>query len=80
MAKLTSKQRNSLPDSSFAIPSERKYPLNDASHRKNAKARASEMEDKGEISAKTEKMIDRKADSRMPHEKFHDAMAAKLTK
>lgn len=80
MAKLTSKKRNALPDSAFAIPSERKYPLNDASHRRNAKSRASEMEDKGEITAKTEKMIDRKADSRMPHEKFHDAMAAKLTK
>lgn len=79
MGKLTSAERSSLPSSEFAIPSERKYPLNDASHRRNAKARASEMENKGGISIKTEKMIDRKANSRLPHEKFHDAMAKKLT-
>lgn len=78
MAKLTSKQRSNLPDSDFAIPSERKYPINDASHRRNALARASEMENKGVISAKTEKMIVRKA-HKMPHEKFHDKMAEKLT-
>lgn len=80
MAKLTTKERNALPAKDFAIPSERKYPIEDASHRKNAKARASEMEDKGDISKSTESKIDAKADNRMPHEKFHDEMAAKLTK
>ncbi len=62
MARLTAAKRNALPSSDFAIPSERKYPINDASHRKNAKARASEMAGKGRISGKTESMIDRKAD------------------
>lgn len=80
MAKLTSKERNALPDSAFAIPSERKYPINDASHRQNAKARASEMENKGIISSKTEKKIDAKADHREAHEKMHDAMAKQLMK
>ena len=80
MAKLTSKERDALPDSAFAIPSERKYPINDASHKRNAKARASEMENKGVISSKIKSMIDKKADSRMSHEKFHDAMSDKLTK
>ena len=61
MAKLTTKQRNALPSSEFAIPSERKYPINDASHKKNAKARASEMKNKGVISASTKSKIDSKA-------------------
>lgn len=42
MAKLTSKHRKSLPDSSFAEPGERKYPINDESHARNALARVSE--------------------------------------
>ena len=41
MAKLSSSQRNSLPTSDFAIPSERKYPVNDASHARNALSRVS---------------------------------------
>jgi hypothetical protein len=50
-----------LPNSEFAIPSERKFPINDKAHAKNAKARASEMENKGRISQSTEKKIDTKA-------------------
>lgn len=42
MARLTSKQRKSLPKSSFAIPSQRKYPINDASHARNALARVAQ--------------------------------------
>jgi hypothetical protein len=42
MTKLTAKARKALPDSDFAIPSERKFPLNDASHAANAKARATQ--------------------------------------
>ena len=41
MAKLTSKQRNALPNSSFAGPG-RSYPIEDASHARNALARASQ--------------------------------------
>jgi hypothetical protein len=63
MAKLKSKARNALPDSKFAMPGERKYPVNDASHAKNAKARASEMEHKGKISSSTKSKIDSKADA-----------------
>jgi hypothetical protein len=61
MAKLTTKARNKLPASDFALPKERKYPLNDKNHAKNAKSRASEMENKGTISRSTEKKIDAKA-------------------
>jgi hypothetical protein len=42
MAKLSSKKRNSLKTSSFAIPSERKYPIHDLAHARNALARVSQ--------------------------------------
>jgi hypothetical protein len=61
MSKLGAKQRDQLGNSEFGIPSERKYPLNDKSHAANAKARASEMANKGKISSSTEAKIDTKA-------------------
>ncbi len=42
MARLTAAERRALPDSAFAIPSERKYPEEDAGHAKAALARAGE--------------------------------------
>jgi len=42
MAKLTSAQRNALPDSAFAGPN-RSYPINDASHARNALSRVSQF-------------------------------------
>lgn len=62
MAKLTSKQRNKLPDSKFSLPKERKYPVDTPERAANAKARASEMENKGKISPATKAKIDAKAD------------------
>jgi hypothetical protein len=62
MAKLTTKQRNKLPKKEFALPSERKYPMPDKSHAKNAKARASQMEKKGKLSSAEKSKIDAKAD------------------
>ena len=41
MAKLTSKERGKMAKSTFAIPSERKYPIPDRSHGANALARSS---------------------------------------
>lgn len=38
MAKLTSKSRNSLPSSDFALPG-RRYPIEDKAHARNALAR-----------------------------------------
>jgi len=70
MAKLTTKQRNALPDSAFALPSQRKYPIMDESHRKNAKARASQQANKGNISAATKSKIFKKADIGM-HKGHH---------
>lgn len=36
---LTTKQRNELPDSKFALPKDRKYPIPDEVHARNALAR-----------------------------------------
>lgn len=60
MAKLTSKQRNKLPNSSFAGP-DRSYPVNDKSHAANAKARASQAVNSGRMSKSEESRIDSKA-------------------
>lgn len=40
MAKLDAASRNALPTSDFALPEERKFPVNDRSHGVNALARA----------------------------------------
>ncbi len=42
MSKLSSKTRNALPDSDFAEPGERKYPVPDANHARNALARVAQ--------------------------------------
>jgi hypothetical protein len=62
MATLSEKKRDSMPDSKFGLPDEHKYPMPDKSHAANAKARASQQHDKGNLSAADEKKIDRKAD------------------
>ena len=43
MGVLTIKQRNNLPDSAFAIPEERKYPIHDKNHARAALARVAEF-------------------------------------
>jgi hypothetical protein len=62
MATLNEKKRDSLKKSQFGLPDERKYPMPDASHARNAKARASQQEAKGNLSKADERRIDRKAD------------------
>lgn len=65
MADLTSKARKALPSSKFGLPSQRKYPLPDASHAQNAKARASQeyragkltKSEKDEIFSKANKVL-----------------------
>jgi len=42
MAQLTSKRRRRLRKTSFAIPSKRKYPINDIKHARNALARVAQ--------------------------------------
>lgn len=61
MTKLTTEKRKELPKKDFGLPSERAYPMPDKSHARNAKARASEMENKGKLSPTAAKKIDAKA-------------------
>lgn len=42
MSKLTSKGRSQIKDKNFAIPEEKKYPINDIAHGRNALARVSQ--------------------------------------
>ena len=62
MAKLDEKDRDSLRSSEYGLPEKKKYPMPDASHARNAKARASQQEHEGRLSAGDKAKIDRKAD------------------
>lgn len=62
MATLTTSKRNKEPKSEFGLPEERKYPMPDKSHARNAKARASQMQHEGKLSAADKNKIDAKAD------------------
>jgi len=44
MTELSEKQRDSLDDDQFAFPKERKMPIEDASHVRNAVARVNQVE------------------------------------
>lgn len=60
MAKLSTKQRKSLPSKDFAGP-DRSYLVENKSHAANAKARASQAVNAGRMSRSTEAKIDTKA-------------------
>jgi hypothetical protein len=62
MATLSEKQKDKMSDSKFGLPEEHKYPMPDKSHARNAKARASQQENKGNLSEAKKEKIDRKAD------------------
>lgn len=61
MSKLTSQKRNQLSKDKFALPSERKYPVDTKSRAANAKARATQMVKKGKLSESSKSKIDAKA-------------------
>lgn len=60
MAKLSTKERKKIPSNEFGLPGRRGYPMPDASHAGNAKARAAAQVGKT-ITKAQEKKIDRKA-------------------
>ena len=61
MTKLTTKSRNNLKSSTFGLPGEKKYPMPDKAHAANAKARATQMAEKGKLSSSSKAKIDAKA-------------------
>lgn len=62
MSKLKDEDREALPKAEFALPEKRKYPIEDASHARNAKARAAQQEKAGKLSASDRRKVDAKAD------------------
>lgn len=50
-AKLSSGARNDLPASAFVFPKERRYPIHDESHAKNALARSSGKPEEAKVRA-----------------------------
>jgi hypothetical protein len=61
MAKLTVKARKEVPAKEFGEPGKRAYPMPDRAHAANAKARATQMVEKGKLSKSEKKKIDAKA-------------------
>lgn len=67
MAKLTTKERKSLPKSDFGIPGSKSYPMPDKSHAEFAKAMASKEYNAGKLSASSKAKIDAKANKILNH-------------
>jgi hypothetical protein len=64
MAKLTTTRRNALPKSAFAGPA-RTYPIPDAAHAANAKARATQAVKAGRMSPAAAAKIKAKANRKL---------------
>jgi hypothetical protein len=61
MGKLTTEARKKIPKKEFGLPGERKFPIEDKAHAKKAKARATQMVNKGKLSESSKERIDAKA-------------------
>jgi hypothetical protein len=61
MAELKARSRNALADKTFGLPGSRKYPMPDRTHAANAKARATQMVNKGKLSSASAAKIRAKA-------------------
>jgi hypothetical protein len=59
--KLSSKARDKMPKSKFAEPGKKAYPIEDKAHAANAKARATQMVNKGKLSSSEASKIKAKA-------------------
>lgn len=70
MAKLTTAERKAMPAGEFAGP-DRSYPVPDASHAANAKARATQAVKAGRMSEGTKEKIDAKANKVLAHHHPH---------
>lgn len=62
VSKLTTKSRDKIPTSEFALPG-RRYPVEDEAHARNAKARAAQQKKAGRLSAADKAKVDRKANA-----------------
>ena len=62
MAKLTTKDRKELPKKDFALPEDKRFPIDDKAHARNAKARSVQSVKAGNLSKADKKKVDAKAD------------------
>ena len=79
MADLSAKKREKLPAKDFGLPERAKtpkakkksgnYPMPDAKHAKNAKARAAQQRKAGNLSKSEAERVERKADRVIENEK-----------
>ncbi len=60
--KLSTKTKNAEPSKDFALPEKRKFPIPDAQHAANAKARATQGVKAGTLSTSDAARVRRKAD------------------
>ena len=65
MATLGSLARKQMSKKVFGLPGQRKYPMPDKSHAANAKARATQQFERGNLSASQRAEIDRKANAKL---------------
>lgn len=63
MAKLTTAARKKIPKSEYGLPGAKKYPMPDRSHAANAKARAAQQVNAGNLSPSGEAQIVKKANT-----------------
>lgn len=63
--KMTAKKRNSLKTSTFGLPSQRKYPVNDRKHAILAKGFAKKELGKGKLSSSQYQQIVNKANKKL---------------
>jgi len=59
--KLSTRAKTSIPKSQFALPEQKKFPIPDASHAANAKARATQGVDNGTLSKADAARVRKKA-------------------
>lgn len=65
MSTLKAAKRNALPKTDFGLPAQRKYPMPDASHAANAKARASQQQAAGNLTIGQLAQINAKANRKL---------------
>lgn len=65
MAELSSSKRNALQDKTFGLPGKRSYPMPDRSHAANAKARAKQQLNKGNLSKGSYQQVVAKANRKL---------------
>jgi hypothetical protein len=61
MSELTAEERKQLRGKEFGLPEQRAYPIENKSHAANAKARATQQVNAGNLSASAKAQIDAKA-------------------